>query len=100
MYLCALPNEKEIVVELPLRLTRGVWIKNGSYLLVDTNGATEKSKVDGEVIVVVRKENAWRKQAYWPKEFPDRVALSYAELSEDEEESRVGKMPPSDSESD
>ncbi|KAG9246559.1 hypothetical protein BJ878DRAFT_478209 [Calycina marina] len=100
LYLCALPDKKEVLVELPLRFRNAVWIKRGGYLLIDTKGAIAEykdTKIDGEIINVVREENAWRKQAYWPKEFPKSVA--YDEGTEDEEESQVGKMPPSDSES-
>ncbi|KAK0643876.1 hypothetical protein B0T16DRAFT_459972 [Cercophora newfieldiana] len=96
LYTCALPNTKTIVVELEPRFRNTIWIKRGGYVLVDLASAEERgpgSRVVGEIVNVVRDEKAWRKQAYWPKKF---VKNTYDD--EDDEESTVGKMPPSDSE--
>ena len=67
-------------------------------MLVDTAAAAEReNKLDGEIVNVVRNEKEWRKEKYWPKEFVQRI--SYADEDDsDEEESNVGRMPPSDSE--
>ncbi|KAL2070735.1 hypothetical protein VTL71DRAFT_13761 [Oculimacula yallundae] len=96
LYSCSLPNQKTILVELPSRFRNTIWLKRGGYVLIDTKEAeVRQNKIDGEIINVVRDEHSWRKEAYWPKEFPKTSA--YAEESDDEE-STVGKMPPSDSE--
>ncbi|EAA33024.2 hypothetical protein GE21DRAFT_5572 [Neurospora crassa] len=96
-YICELPNKKTILVELESRFRNTIWIKRGGYVLVDLGSMEERSKtgskVVGEIINIVRDEKAWRKEAYWPKQF---VRQTYDE-SEDEE-STVGKLPPSDSE--
>ncbi|TVY84289.1 S1-like domain-containing protein [Lachnellula suecica] len=93
LYLCTLPDKKNVLVELPSRFRNTIWIKNGGYVLVDTAGAeVRQNKIDGEIINVVRDEHMWRKEPYWPKEFAK--ASAYPEDS-DEEESTVGKMPPS-----
>lgn len=64
--------------------------------MIDTKEAdVRQNKLDGEIINVVRDEHLWRKESYWPKEFVKSSA--YLEDSEDEE-STVGRMPPSDSE--
>ncbi|KAK6828122.1 translation initiation factor 1A/IF-1 [Apiospora arundinis] len=86
LYSCLLPNQKTVVVELADRFRNTIWIKRGGYAL-------PKSRVEGEITNVVRDEKAWRKQGYWPKEFAKKT---YDDESEDE--SNVGKMPPSDSE--
>ncbi|CAG8954505.1 hypothetical protein HYFRA_00004418 [Hymenoscyphus fraxineus] len=92
LYSCALPNKKTVLVELESRFRNTIWIKRGGFVLVDTKEAdVRQNKIDGEIINVVRDEHTWRKESYWPKEFPK--ASVYAEDS-DEEESTVGKMPP------
>ncbi|OBT90387.1 hypothetical protein VE02_00718 [Pseudogymnoascus sp. 03VT05] len=97
LYLCALPNTKELLFELPSRFRNTIWIKRGGYVLVDTKDAeVRENKLGGEILNVVRDEREWRKEAYWPKEFV-RVD-AYADS--DDEESNVGKMPPSSDEED
>jgi len=96
LYSCTLPNQKTVLVELPSRFRNTIWIKRGGYVLIDTKEAdARENKLDGEIINIVREEREWRKEPYWPKEFVKTSA--YAEESDDEE-STVGKMPPSDSE--
>lgn len=89
---------KTLLVELPARFRSTIWIKRGGFVLVDTAAAAEReNKLDGEIVNVVRNEKEWRKEKYWPKEFVQRI--SYADEDDsDEEESNVGRMPPSDSE--
>ncbi|CAD0108866.1 unnamed protein product [Aureobasidium uvarum] len=116
LYRVELPDTKVLLVELPARFRSTIWIKRGGFVLVDTGAMTEReNKLDGEIINVVRNEKEWRKEKYWyaalfshrrnavadtytgPKEFVPRI--SYADEDDsDEEESNVGKMPPSDSE--
>jgi len=96
LYSCSLPNKKTVLVELPSRFRNAIWIKNGGYVLIDTKEAgVRENKIDGEIANVVRDEHLWRKESYWPKEFPKTSA--YPEDS-DEDDSTVGKMPPPDSE--
>ncbi|KAF8854209.1 nucleic acid-binding protein [Acephala macrosclerotiorum] len=96
LYSCTLPDKRTLLVELPSRFRNTIWIKNGGYVLIDTKEAdVRQNKIGGEILNVVRDEHMWRKEAYWPKEFVK--ASAYPEDS-DEEESTVGKMPPSDSE--
>lgn len=98
MYSCSLPNKKVILVELPSRFRNAIWMKRGGYVLVDTASAdVRENKIGGEIINVVRDEHLWRKEAYWPKEFPK---VSAYEDDSEEESSTVGKMPPSDFEDD
>ncbi|KAF2493811.1 nucleic acid-binding protein [Lophium mytilinum] len=92
LYNAELPSSQAILVELPARFRSTIWIKRGSFVLVDTTAlADRENKLDGEIINVVRDERAWRKQKYWPAEFAKKS--SYLEGS-DEDESTVGKLPP------
>jgi probable RNA-binding protein EIF1AD len=89
------PTNKTLLVELPAQFRNLIWLKRGSYVLVDSEAlADRENKLDGEIVNVVREEREWRKMGYWPKEFGKRGA--YDDDSEDEEESRVGKMPSDD----
>lgn len=95
LYNVDLPSSKPILVELPSRFRSTIWIKRGSYVVVDTKALADRdNKLDGEIINVVRDEREWRKQSYWPAEFAKKSA--YADDA-DEEESTIGKMPPQES---
>ncbi|KAI4714218.1 hypothetical protein J4E89_001668 [Alternaria sp. Ai002NY15] len=98
IYAAELPDGKSVLAELEARFRSTVWIKRGSYVVVDTSAlADRENKLDGEIVNVVRDEKAWRKMSYWPKEF---VKKSTYVQDSDDEESTVGKMPPSDSDED
>lgn len=96
LYSCSLPEKNAVLVELLPRFRNTIWIKRGGYVVIDTKEASAReNKIDGEIVNVVRDERVWRKESYWPKEFPKSSA--YLEESDDEK-SRAGMMPPSDSE--
>ena len=119
LYSAELPNGKPVLVELESKFRSTIWIKRGSYVVLDNEALAERdNKLDGEIVNVVRDEKAWRKMPYWyvesklcwgvfgrsctvvliqsrPKEF---VKKSTYVVDSDDEESTVGKMPPSDSE--
>jgi probable RNA-binding protein EIF1AD len=66
LYNAELPSNQSVLVELPARFRSTIWIKRGSFVLVDTTAlADRENKLDGEIINVVRDERAWRKQKYW-----------------------------------
>jgi probable RNA-binding protein EIF1AD len=94
LYLLELPSTETLLAELPARFRSTIWIKRGSFVLVDTTSLADRdNKLGGEIVNVVRDEKAWRKMAYWPSGFPAKVS-PYAADSDDE----GPKMPPSDSE--
>ncbi|KAF3005471.1 hypothetical protein E8E14_008287 [Neopestalotiopsis sp. 37M] len=94
VYSCSLPDKRTVMVQLADRFRNTIWVKRGGYVLVDLTPSQEmKGKAEGEIVNVVRDEKSWRKQSYWPKEFAPVV---YSD--EEESDSNVGKMPPSDSE--
>ncbi|KAK1249481.1 hypothetical protein MKX07_002997 [Trichoderma sp. CBMAI-0711] len=95
LYTCEMPSKKHVVLELAQRLRNTVWIKRGGYVLAEGYPVgTQNSRAFGEIIKVVRDEKLWRKQPYWPKEFEKTVE----ELSDEESDSNVGKLPPTDDE--
>lgn len=67
LYSCSLPKqEKNHLVELPSRFRNTIWLKRGSYVLIDTKEANNRqNKINGEIINILRDEHIWRKQTYW-----------------------------------
>ncbi|GAQ09682.1 S1-like domain-containing protein C146.08c [Aspergillus lentulus] len=95
VYLVEYPSKTRVLVELPARFRSTIWIKRGSYVVVDTNALENRdNKLGGEIINIVRDEKAWRKAPFWPKEFVKQPTA--VESSDEENESNVGKMPSSD----
>ncbi|KAI0165521.1 hypothetical protein GGR57DRAFT_496996 [Xylariaceae sp. FL1272] len=93
---CLLPTQKTVLVELAARFRNTIWIRRGGYVLVDlASDPDQKSKVEGEIVNVVREEREWRKQSYWPQAFGKSV-----QGIEDEGGSTVGQMPPAYSDDD
>ena len=67
LYTVRLPLQQEpLLVELAAKFRSTIWIKRGSYVVID-QGAFEgrDNKLSGEIVNVVREERQWRKQAYW-----------------------------------
>jgi probable RNA-binding protein EIF1AD len=66
LYNAELPDGKAILAELEAKFRSTVWIKRGSYVVVDTSALSDReNKLDGEIVNVVRDEKAWRKMSYW-----------------------------------
>lgn len=94
LYSVQTPDGTNLLVELEAKFRGTIFVKRGGYVLVDSSATGRENKIQGEIVNIVRDERTWRKQPYWPPQFvkkPDPV-------DSDEEESLVGKMPPSDSE--
>jgi len=97
LYTVSAPDGESILVEMPAKFRSSIWIKRGSFVVIDIGAFEEReNKIGGEVVNVVGDAKAWRKMPFWPKEFP-KTALPE---DSDDDESTAGKMPPSDSESD
>lgn len=66
LYAAELPSGKPLLVELEPKFRSTIYIKRGSYVVVDVQALAEReNKLDGEIVNVVRDEKAWRKMAYW-----------------------------------
>jgi len=66
LYNAELPDGRAVLAELESKFRSTVWIKRGSYVVVDLSAmADRENKLDGEIVNVVRDEKAWRKMSYW-----------------------------------
>lgn len=66
LYNAELPDGKSVLAELEAKFRSTVWIKRGSFVVVDTSSLGDReNKLDGEIVNVVRDEKAWRKMSYW-----------------------------------
>ncbi|KIV93352.1 hypothetical protein PV10_04569 [Exophiala mesophila] len=97
LYTVQTPESQTLLVELDSKFRATVWIKRGGYVLIDTSNTDDReNKIQGDIINIASDEKMWRKQPYWPPQFVKKAVP----VDSDEEESNVGKMPPSDSEED
>ena len=55
-----------MLVEMAARFRSAIWVRRGSFVVVDL-GAFEgrANKLGGRIVNVVRDEKAWRKMGYW-----------------------------------
>jgi probable RNA-binding protein EIF1AD len=66
LYSVEFPSKETALVELPAKFRSTIWMKRGSYVVVDTNALEGRdNKLAGEIANVVRDEKAWRKAAFW-----------------------------------
>lgn len=66
IYLVEYSDKTQALVELPSRFRSTIWIKRGSYVVVDTKVSDERdNKIGGEIVNIVRDEKAWRKAPFW-----------------------------------
>jgi probable RNA-binding protein EIF1AD len=66
IYLVELPSKASLLVELPARFRSTIWMKRGSYVVVDTKALEgRENKLGGEIVNVVGDEKAWRKAPFW-----------------------------------
>lgn len=67
IYQVETPSSKEtVLVELPARFRSTIWMKRGSYVLIDSNALEDReNKLAGEIVNIVRDEKEWRKMEYW-----------------------------------
>lgn len=123
IYSIELPSKETVLVELPARFRSTIWMKRGSYVVVDTNALEDRdNKLHGEIVNIVRDEKAWRKARFWwvilrlknkeesgwlmlidwlmcrPKEFTKQPVAKTTSLDSDDEDENamVGRMPSSD----
>jgi probable RNA-binding protein EIF1AD len=83
LYNVELPSGKTILAELPARFRSTIWIKRGTFVLLDTSNLADRdNKLGGEIVNVVRDEKVWRKKGYWPVEFAKKRS-AYDDDSDD-----------------
>lgn len=95
LYRVELPSGQPILAELNQKFRSTIWLRRGSYVVVDTAALAERdNKLSGEIVNVVGDEKVWRKMPYWPSEFAARKT-SYGDESDEDD---GPQMPPSDDE--
>lgn len=66
LYDVELPSGIAMLVEMPARFRSTIWVKRGSFVVVDTDALADRdNKLGGEIVNVVREEKQWRKMSYW-----------------------------------
>lgn len=66
LYSVELPDKTTTLAELNAKFRSTIWVKRGTYVVVDAGTLAERSnKLGGEIVNVVRDEKAWRKMSYW-----------------------------------
>lgn len=96
LYQLQLPSGDLLLAELPARFRSTIWIKRGSFVLLDTSALADRdNKLGGQIVNVVRDEKLWRKRSYWPAEFAKKSSAY-----EDDSENEGPGMPPSDEDED
>lgn len=98
LYNLDLPSGEALLCELPSKFRSTIWMKRGSYVLVDVTSLAEReNKLSGEIVNIVGDVKAWMKASWWPEEFVAKTS-SYQQDSEEEDEGP--QMPPSDDDED
>jgi len=91
-------DENFLLVELAQRFRNAIWVKRGTFVIVDTTTLADRdNKIQGEIVNVVREEKAWMKMKYWPEDF--KSSRRDTENDSEDDDNNVGKLPPTDSES-
>jgi len=66
LYIVDLSSGDTALVEMPARFRSTIWVKRGTFVVVDTNAYAEReNKLGGEITNIVRDEKQWRKERYW-----------------------------------
>ena len=93
LYHLQLADGKEILAELPSRFRSTIWLRRGSYVLVDLAALADRdNKLDGIIVNLVGDYKTWRKMPYWPATFEKKSIM-------DDDDSDDGPgLPPSDDE--
>jgi len=66
IYQVEFPSKESVLVELPARFRSTIWMKRGSFVVVDMNALEDRdNKLQGEIVNIVRDEKAWRKASFW-----------------------------------
>ncbi|EMC91607.1 hypothetical protein BAUCODRAFT_79569 [Baudoinia panamericana UAMH 10762] len=95
LYHLELASGEIVLAELNQKFRSTIWLKRGSYVVLDTAALADRgNKLGGEIVNVVGDEKAWRKMSYWPAEFGVRKAA----YGDDEDEDEGPQMPPEDDE--
>jgi len=66
LYTVELASGGSTLVEMPARFRSKIWVKRGTYVVIDTKALADRdNKLGGEIANIVRDEKQWRKESYW-----------------------------------
>jgi len=68
-------------IELPPRFRKSLWIRRGSFIVInifETTEETSSSKLDGEVAIVLQPDQvkSWKKRGLWPNHLDPKAEES------------------------
>ncbi|KAF9966011.1 hypothetical protein BGZ70_003555 [Mortierella alpina] len=77
-------NGEELLVNLPPKFRSLVWVKRGSYVIIEPAEEADKTKVEGDIVAVLFPDHIkkYKQRGIWP--FEDQLSNS---LGNDDEES-------------
>ncbi|KAF2070817.1 hypothetical protein CYY_007864 [Polysphondylium violaceum] len=69
------PNGEQTLTIIPAKFNKILWIKNGSYAIIDKEDDDPKSKIRSSIVNILSKDNIkeLKKSNQWPIEFEDQV---------------------------
>ncbi|KAI9725245.1 MAG: hypothetical protein M1828_003426 [Chrysothrix sp. TS-e1954] len=92
LYSAEFASGEVTLVQMPARFRSMIWVKRGSYVVINEMALPNRdNKIGGEIVNIVRDEKLWRKEAYWPAQFEKRATIN---ADSEDDESTVGRMPP------
>ncbi|KAG0290046.1 putative RNA-binding protein eif1ad [Linnemannia gamsii] len=79
-------DNQELLVNLPPKFRSLVWVKRGSYVIIEPAEEEDKTKVGGDIIAVLFPDHIkhYKQQGIWP--FTDRLSQSLHNDSDSEKE--------------
>lgn len=85
LYHLTLANGREVLAELPSRFRSTIWLRRGSYVLLDQSALSDRdNKLGGMITNLVGDYKAWRKMPYWPAEFQQKSLIGDGDSSDDD----------------
>lgn len=73
------PDGKTTLCLLPAKFHKKIWIRRGSFVIVESNEAVEDERITGQIVRVLMKDDIKYLQSLegvWPQRFQDDAALS------------------------
>ncbi|KAI9088326.1 hypothetical protein DFS34DRAFT_402848 [Phlyctochytrium arcticum] len=94
-FLVALPSKETILVILPKKFQKVIWVKRGNFVIIDRFDLTA-TKIEGEIAQVLFTDHIkyLRSLNIWPTEFDDKDIETNGDSDADEREEEWDPMNP------